>query len=131
MSRRVLLEIVTIPHSEQRYPTCGDWQFNSEGTLHVTVSDTGDDRHAFLVGLHEAIEAMLCREHGVPSAVVDQFDLDFGQPAGEDEPGNSSEAPYRKEHRFAENIERLVAQELGVDWFEYEKVLDRLYRRTQ
>ena len=35
-------------------------------------------------------------------------------------------APYRKEHFFATNLERLLAAELKVDWFEYDRYVDAL-----
>jgi hypothetical protein len=43
-----------------------------------------------------------------------------------EEPGDSSEAPYHKEHVFATKIERMIADELGVDWDVYEKHLDEV-----
>ena len=40
--------------------------------------------------------------------------------------GDNVNAPYRKEHFFATNLERLFASELGVDWFEYDRYVDAL-----
>ena len=42
------------------------------------------------------------------------------------EPGDAPDAPYRREHLFATNIERLLAAELGVDWAVYEAYVDSL-----
>jgi hypothetical protein len=41
--------------------------------------------------------------------------------AKDTEPGDDPRAPYHKQHVFAENIERLLAAELGVDWSAYDK----------
>ena len=43
-----------------------------------------------------------------------------------DEPGDTLQAPYHKEHMFAEKIERSVADELGVDWKEYSELTAKL-----
>ena len=40
--------------------------------------------------------------------------------------GVCERAPYRKEHQFAENIEKLVARELEVDWPQYNRAVERL-----
>lgn len=32
------ITIETIPHNQQRYPTCGDWQFLNSDELAVRVS---------------------------------------------------------------------------------------------
>ena len=36
------IEIRTIPHEQQRYPTCGDWQFEKPDELTIRVSDMGN-----------------------------------------------------------------------------------------
>jgi hypothetical protein len=68
---RIVIE--TIDHSKQRYPTVGDWQARTDG-LHITVSKMSDPRYEFLVGMHEAIEAVLCQHAGISPAAVDRFD---------------------------------------------------------
>lgn len=122
------IEIRTISHSRQRYPTVGDWVFDGD-TLRIAVSDTGNPHHAFLVGLHEMIEAYLCRVRGVPEESVTAFDLAFEvsrAPGNTDEPGDDPLAPYRREHFFATSIERLMAAELGVDWTVYDAAVNDL-----
>lgn len=107
--------ITTIPHSAQAYPTVGNWWFDERG-LHIFVSETGDERMNFLIGLHEAVEAMLCEARGIPEPLVAQFDKDHPEL---DDPGNDPRAPYKREHRFAEALERIMADALEVDWDEY------------
>ncbi len=120
--------IESIPHDQQRYETCGDWQFDEDGTLNVRVSHTTND-FDFLVGIHEAVEAWLCRKRGVTDADVTAFDKAFeaDREAGDSrEPGDDPDAPYRREHRFASSIERRVALELGIDWLEYDRRITAL-----
>ena len=111
--------IQTIPHENQRYETIGDWQ-KVDDTLIVNVSELPDARYEFLIGLHEMVEAYLCLSRGVTEKQVDEFDLAF---QGDGEPGDASDSPYRKEHFHATNIERLVAEQLGVDWEKYETAI--------
>jgi len=121
----VKIIIAEIPHSEQRYPTVGDW-FRTFNALQIRVSIMPDPRMALCVAVHELVEAVLCEHRGVPEKAVDEFDIAFeqrrahGEVAEEAEPGDDEAAPYHKEHRFATLIEKLLAAELGLDWGEYE-----------
>lgn len=123
------ISIETIPHDSQRYETPGDWWWGDSETLHIRVSDTGNWKHAVLVALHELVEVCLCKERGIPEQTVDSFDLRYeaerlnGEHGPEEEPGDDPASPYRKEHFFATNVERLMAAELGVDWTEYDKTI--------
>jgi hypothetical protein len=114
--------VTVIPHADQRYPTLGDWVFGDD-VLTIAVSDTGDPKMNFLIGLHEQVEAMLCLERGIAEEAVSAFDITN---ADLDDPGLDPRAPYHREHLFAEHVERRVAAELGVDWAAYEKVCHAL-----
>lgn len=112
----------SIPHSEQRYETVGDWIVGDDGSITILVSDMGNEDYNFLVALHELCEVKLCLKRGVDPAAVDAFDIAFEakrEEGNEDEPGDDPEAPYRREHFFATNVERLMADQLGVDWKTY------------
>jgi hypothetical protein len=125
----VKITIETIPHDQQRYPTCGDWWEDANGDLQIRVSDTGNPDFESLVGLHELVEVLLCRKRGITTEQVDAFDKAFEAArieGNDDEPGDDPKAPYRKEHFFATNIEALMSAELGVNWQEYEAVLNEL-----
>lgn len=116
-------------HRMQRYDTVGDWFFTTRRNLVVHVSDMQNEKYHFLVGLHEYIEAMLCHFRDIKEQDVTDFDLAFEaqRPAGNtDEPGDSPLAPYNKEHQFATKIERMVAEELGVSWDDYDKTVNSL-----
>jgi hypothetical protein len=116
------ITIKTIPNESQRYPTVGDWVWDGE-RLTIYVSDMGDWKAEFLVAYHELAEVMLCRDRGISQESVDAFDKAYEakRPEGdESEPGDSPDAPYRKEHFFATNMERLMSEQLGVNWQEYD-----------
>jgi hypothetical protein len=76
----------------------------------ITVSRMPDERYEFLVGLHELIEAYLCKTRGISEASVTAFDTGVG--ANLDEPGDDPRAPYHNEHVFATKVERMMAAEL-------------------
>lgn len=145
---RVVIE--TVDHQSQRYDTCGDWEITYEATMGadgtvvevptiaIKVSDMGDWRKEFLVGIHEAIEAALCVEDGVTDAQVSPFDIAFEaarasstEPDGrfqfqgrfydaDYEPGDSPDAPYQHQHNFATAVERMACAAFGMKWAEYE-----------
>ena len=125
------VRIREIDHREQRYDTCGDWQWLAPGypsphpTLMVTVSTLPDRREMFLVAIHELIEAFLCGCAGITEAQVDVFDLSQ-EYYFEGEPGDQPAAPYYKQHQFATGIERILAAEVGVNWLEYERHIQEL-----
>jgi hypothetical protein len=123
---KVKINLVTIPHEKQAYPTCGNWIFEDGGSIVIEVSETGNEDYAFLVGIHEMIESWLCRKRGITEESVTEFDIAYEakRPEGDDsEPGDDPAAPYWKEHQFATQIERQVAEALGVDWSKYEETL--------
>jgi hypothetical protein len=121
------ITIKTIPHNEQRYETIGDYQELPNNKLLVTVSDMGDTYKELLVAVHELCEYYVCRIRGIEEPDIAAFDKQYEVNRAEDdltsEPGDDPKAPYRREHRFAENIERQLCHELGLDWGEYEKTV--------
>lgn len=124
------ITISVIPHVEQRYPTVGDWQHDAEtGHLQISVSNMYNWKYNVLVGIHEALEAIVCVSDGVSAADVDAFDMAYEearQPGDESEPGNQPDAPYQSQHLYATGFEYSLAQELGVDWGAYEETICRL-----
>jgi hypothetical protein len=115
--------ITTIPHSQQRYETVGDWQFDEFSNLSIKVSGTSDWRMTMAVGVHELVEALLCKDRGISEAEVDEFDMAY---KGDGEPGNDPSCPYYDEHQVATIIERLLIRELGLNWQDYDRVIDAL-----
>ncbi len=128
--------IDTIPHSEQRYPTVGDYWHTSNKScgykkIEVRVSNMENPDYEFLVAIHELIEAYLTKKRGITEELITDFDIKFEEsrtPESTDEPGDHPNAPYRKEHFFATTIERLAAAELGVDWMAYSAKINSLFQ---
>lgn len=109
------IHIQFIKADQQRYETVGDWFYDDTGVLQIR--STGDTEHeAFLIALHEMVEAYLCKAKNISQKSVDDFDHLFATEPHQDtyEPGDDARAPYRKEHRFAMLIEHLTARELGL-----------------
>lgn len=123
------ITIETIPHAQQRYKTVGDWEFDSDGNLSIKVSKLSSWRLEALVALHELVEVILCKHHGIPQALVDDFDIEFEknrQPGDNSEPGDDPHAPYRCEHCSATGFERILAAQLDVNWADYGEEVDAL-----
>jgi hypothetical protein len=124
------MQIETIPHEKQRYPTVGDYWLDEAGVEQIRVSEMMDWRYEVLVAIHEIVEMALTRHRGIAEEANTEFDIRFEQDKEkrlvEGEPGDNVNAPYRNEHFFATNLERLFAGELGVNWFEYDRYVDAL-----
>ena len=120
------IQLRTIPHTKQKYETCGNYWVDQNGVRQIRVSDMGNEDYEFLVGLHEQIEQHLCLKRGITEESISAFDIAYeaNRPEGdESEPGDHPDSPYRKEHFFATNIERMIALELGVEFAEYSKAV--------
>jgi len=123
------IRLYDIPHNQHRYETVGDWKTADGDLTEVVVSTMQPEDYSFLVALHELVEGWLCVKRGITHEEVTAFDeaYEVQRPEGdESEPGDSELAPYRKEHRFATRIERMMAKELGVNWREYDKMVASL-----
>lgn len=122
----------TIKHSEQKYETVGDY-FKDGDNWQFRISDMKNTDYEFLVFIHEVIECYLTQKRGITEKSITEFDKEFEKVReyfpkiiGDQEPGHMVNAPYHKEHVFAEKIEKLVAEELGVDWNRYDKTVSEL-----
>lgn len=118
--------IKSIPHSEQRYETCGDYWEDPDGTIQFRVDKMKDWRYEWLVIIHELIEKALCKQAGIKDTDIDAFDKNYeaNRTNGDDsEPGDAPDAPYRKQHLFATGVEKCLAAELDVDWATYDAVV--------
>jgi len=118
---------IVIEHDKQRYPTAGDWMFDEKHNLVVSVSRlnslVGETRRYchFLIAIHEMIEAYLCTANGVTEKEVTDWDkAHLDAP----EPGAILGCPYYKEHLIASLIEHILANELEIDWEEYEEAIE-------
>jgi len=126
--------IDTIPHANHRYPTVGDYFDVQTPSMkvpvrNIRVSEMGNTDYEFLVAIHEAVEQHLCSKRGISEESITAFDIQFENNRAADnvdEPGNSLDAPYHKEHIFATWIERLIANELEVNWDDYDTAVNSL-----
>ncbi|HEY1645805.1 MAG TPA: hypothetical protein VGF75_05550 [Candidatus Saccharimonadales bacterium] len=122
------VSISVIPHKDQRYETVGDWLYIGN-SLHIFVSDMGNDNYHQLVAIHEYIEALLCRAAGIAEEDVTAFDKAFEEKresGNNEEPGNDPKAPYYAQHQFATQIEKILSVKLGVDWETYDEAVNAL-----
>lgn len=126
---------LAIPTAKHRYPTIGDYWIDPAGILQFRISEELSPKAQQLCLIHEMAEAFMCLSDGVTFESIDKFDKAFeaSRAAETDEPGDDPAAPYRRQHRRAENLERLLADYLEVHWGDYEaefeavcKTLDRL-----
>jgi hypothetical protein len=124
------MHIETIPHETQRYPTVGDYWLDEQGVEQIRVSEMMDWRYEVLVAVHEIVEMALTRQRGIAEEAITEFDIKFEQDKEKGlvsgEAGDNVNAPYRNEHFFATNLERLFAAELKVNWCEYDRYVDAL-----
>lgn len=145
------MRIVIQAVEKQREPWIGvgDWQFEGD-VLYVRVLKMGDERFEAMVAIHECVEALLCRNDGVPEKRVDDFDAMYerARTAVEKgivthkhpdptnpgihseilanplaEPGDSRFSPYATQHGWATAVERILAGAFGVSWAEYDETV--------
>ncbi len=113
------LQCKVIEGSKHRYPTIGDYWMDKKGDMQIRTTKFDDSRYAFLILLHEMIEAMICKSRGIDFKAIDEFDIAFENASKVGEPGDELDAPYYHQHQFATIVEMMVARELGVDWKMY------------
>ena len=123
------INIRVIPHTNQRYETCGDWYHDADGTTQIAVSSLGNWKMEICVAIHELVECMLCRWAGIPQSEVDQFDMTYEalrKDGDESEPGDDPLAPYHMQHCIATGIERILVAVFGINWKDYEAKINAL-----
>lgn len=120
----IAISIRIIDHKDQRYDTAGDYiELGDE--WFITLSKTNDWRYWFLVLIHELVEMGLTKNDNIDWDKIDLFDM-IGDGSESDDPGSLENAPYHEQHKKAEQVEKMVAKFLGVDWQEYSDALDAL-----
>src|ERR1041385_4740558 len=123
--------IETKPKEAMRYDTCGDWTFDGEN-IHIDVEEQGCWQHNVLIGIHELVEAVLCKQAGISEESVTEFDIQFEKDRAlgihdeHDEPGDSIDAPYMEQHQFATEVEKNLCIAMLVPWEEYNNVVVKL-----
>lgn len=123
------IDIQTISHEEQRYPTCGDWWIDENGHWHILVSKMPDWKYEFLIAFHEFLELAWCVHNGISQNDINDFDIEYEQKRVEgdlSEPGDNPDAPYFRGHQMANLAERFAALCLGVNWKKYDDYVTSL-----
>lgn len=123
------INIKTIPDKEQRYDTVGDYWKKGE-VDEIRISEMGSREYEFLVAIHEMVEQFLCENADITDEEITSFDKEYErkrQKGDDTEPGEDIYAPYHKQHMFAEKVEKLMAEECGLDWKDYCKYSNRFY----
>ena len=107
--------------------TGADWFWDEAGDLQVRVSKLSDWRREVALGLHEAIEAVICQHQGVSQESVDAFDRKFEATHTSDlNAGDDLAAPYAKAHSLATACERILTAEFGICWADYDRELEAI-----
>jgi hypothetical protein len=107
------IRIRTIKPGSLPYNRVGDWHWNGE-TLYISIEDRSDERHEWLIAIHEIIEAYLCKIAGITEESIDTFDKAND---GKWVPGG----PGYREHLASTGIESILAAITGVNWDKYEE----------
>jgi hypothetical protein len=119
--RKTIIEFVNNPDDISNHGL-GTYYYLPDGDLLIRayLKDLSYYNEAWLIAIHELIEQRLTEHRGIEEPIIDAFDKMIDENGGNsDEAGNEKNSPYYREHRFAENIERQLAHELDLDWFEY------------
>ncbi len=123
-------KLIIQPPGKMRYPTIGDYYKIKDGWI-IAAVDLKNPDYNFLTLIHELIELYLTQRRGIPEPAVKKFDewvikeKTAGRIKKTAASGRHPKAPYRREHIFAEKIEKMVAKELGVDRKKQEKAEDK------
>jgi hypothetical protein len=126
--------ILTVPNEEikkRKGFTGADWWWDENGDLQVRVAaELKDWRRIASLQIHEAVEALCTKAHGVTVAQVDAFDRKFEATHPDNhgiEAGDAPGCPYAREHTAATACERVVFMELDAgSWKEYDDAVGKL-----
>lgn len=118
------IKVKIVDLSKQIYPTLGDY-YKYGNKVQFKITDVKNPDFHDLIFLHEYIEYILTNKRGISIKQITAYDLDWEKRYENmlntaDEPGDELDAPYHKEHEFAKKIEKLVCEELGYTWEEYD-----------
>ncbi|MDP2946123.1 MAG: hypothetical protein Q8N61_01560 [bacterium] len=134
---KITYKLIVQPLSKMRYPTIGDYYKTKDGWV-IASADSKNSDYNFLILLHEFIELYLTQRRGISEPKIKKFDEWFEREKAKGNfkgkviaAGRHLKAPYRREHIFAEKIEKLLAKELGIDQRRQEKAEDELFDKVK
>ena len=118
--------LFTKDRSQIRNNDIGDYFIDENNDWQFIIFDTGNQWFNLLIFQHELTEFMLTEKAGIPEPDISAFDAWHLDSKQNGYAGDHELSPYKKQHRFAENIERQLAHELNISWTEYELLIDSL-----
>ena len=132
------IHLISLDKDRIRNDQCGDWyveEDTEDGSERLVAASAimSDWRSEVAVQVHEMIEALLCKKHGVTDLQVTQFDAMFEEERTKGlhglyaEAGDDPRAPYRDEHAEATFAERAICAALGLAWGEHERNVEALF----
>jgi hypothetical protein len=117
---KIIIKLIGHPNQRMR-GEIGDWFYDKEDdTLTIFVSRMDDWRSELGVAVHEAFESAACIAAGIDQTDVDAWDKQFHEQNSKGEAGDCIGAPYASQHKSATAIERIVCQQLDLDWRKHE-----------
>lgn len=111
------MKIVAETKDDIRNSDLGDY-FTIDGVDHYEIRSTGNEFYDMLILLHEMVEYTLLKKEGIREEIINEWDANHMDAI---DPALVKGSPYKEQHIFAENIERMVCQKLGLDWNEYDE----------
>lgn len=125
-----------VPHKKQRYDTAGDYYIKN-GRIIITASKMKKWQHEAPILIHEMIEFVLIKNNGITIKEIEDFDHKWNKERAKglhkdnEEPGFDKRCPYRKEHVFANKIEKMLVKELGMKWKTYDNAVLSLSKKKK
>lgn len=101
--------IKSVPKKKIRNDGVGDYK-KVGNRLEVLVADRMPSDDKLGVAVHELTEALLVLKRGIPLKKIDAWDKKNKEKAAE--PGNMKGSPYKKEHKVASSVEKILLKEL-------------------
>ena len=121
---------IVITHPKKIRPAVDgvDWFWDRDENLQVQIAPMSDWRREVMLGIHEVVEALICKHTGVSQKAVDDFDKEYDATHSTDcNAGDDPLAPYDRAHTLATCCERALAFALDVQWGEYDSELSTEY----
>jgi len=113
-----------------RYKSYGDYWETVEGIVCFRAVSLHNPWYEWLIFLHEIVEYILIKRAGIKIEDIDHYDMEFEKNRKVDnheDPGDSYQAPYHRQHQWAMSCERLMASMMRIRWSDYEKALREIY----
>jgi hypothetical protein len=126
------IHIKSVDKSKIRNNDVGDYFYDANGVLNILVAELGDKKKESLIAIHELFEVLTCEANGISEKEITDWDAycekakEIGTMTDDIENGFRHNAPYRKQHLLSTAIEMLLAAETGIDWIEYETLINNL-----